>query len=194
MLHADAHGAYERGAAWRRQPCEHCGGEYFYFNEQLGYGEAASIMFIGSVEAKHAAAREASGDLLFRLKHFGQLVRCPDCGKFQAAMIAQARQELASRALRRGIAWTLLPVFGFAISAMFIKAVEWPMLGMFVSGLLGGVATLSIWYLARSFDPNQDRYLIWRPDKETEQKALTRKAFEFLVAEGAIQDDGPTAL
>lgn len=185
------HSADQIGADWRCQTCEHCSKEFCYWNVQVGHGEAVVPVY-GGQWTKDVASREAAGDLLFRLKHYGQLVRCAHCGKFQATMIAQARKENAGRTLWAGFLLTVLVVAGFAITSMFVKENSWLLLAVFVSGVLGGVSTVFAWILTWWYDPNRGRYLLWRPDKETESKAITRDVFEKLMQEEAEHTDEPT--
>ena len=186
------HSAQQIGADWRGQTCEHCSKEFCYWNVQIGQGEAVLPMY-GGQWTKDAASREASGDLLFRLKHYGQLVRCAHCGKFQAAMIGQARQEIASRTLWAGFILTVVLIAGFGIASLFVKDSDWLMLAMLVSGFLGTVLTGCAWVATSWFDPNRGRYLLWRRDKETESKAITREAYEALMREEADQTNPDAA-
>lgn len=185
-MHVSAKGFSAEGAAWRVEVCDDCGKEFYYLNEQVGYGEALSMMGIGAAGNNEAAAREAQGDLRFRLKHLRQLVKCANCGRFQQAAVVQRRQELASQAIRTGFFWTLFPVFGFGIASVVLdKNASWSnaaIFAMFGSGLFGGFLTVAAWVIARSFfDPNIGRYLLWRADQVTEAKGMTQNQYEQLI-------------
>jgi len=179
------HGATVTGRAWKRTQCTHCCTPYVYLNEQTGYGEGGSIAFVNAAQGDATAVSGAERALANNLETKDALARCPNCNLYQPSMILHGRRERSSRAVRRGLKLTLIPVFACGIAAaLFTKHTDWFLVGMFGSGLLGLIVTIC-WALVLRlrFDPNTGRNYLMPPNEDIASSGLTVSDFEQLTSE-----------
>lgn len=169
--------------------CEGCGAEYVYRLEREATGGGTSVLFLDN---EGAAARATSRDaeaLHRKLDRGLDVVPCPGCGWYQAAMIPKARREHRRWMLTAGAGLTLglLPVLfvGGVINSARRgdPLVPWPLFvgGMATLAALGVGLMLAKVYLSRRYDPNaQDAEARKR---QGQQRAVLRADFERMVTQ-----------
>lgn len=108
-------------------------------------------------------------------------VACPQCGWFQAEMIAAEKSKRLSRSL-----WVSLPLglflllFGFAASANFLSIAGWLC-------LIGGPVAGIVWQLL--YQPNSGHAGVGtrHPPRAQTSRAIPRAIFEARMAQQAQQ-------
>jgi hypothetical protein len=77
--------------------CEKCGGSYYYVLTRRGVGQGRSLYGLNNAAASQTALTESQRMLQYSLAKDCDPVPCPDCGWFQAAMVAVMRQKRYAR-------------------------------------------------------------------------------------------------
>ncbi|MBZ0136094.1 MAG: hypothetical protein K8I27_06960 [Planctomycetes bacterium] len=181
---------------WKRTYCSHCDEEYYYLNEQKGYGEQLGVPLVGADQMEASATYGADEAVNYALWRRDSLARCPRCSKFQRKMIEDAAQDRQARARRIGITLSVLAMFGFALAAaIFPKDNNWLLLSIFVSFGVGILLTF-LWMqgIRRYFDPNKGTHLLMPPDKEIASSGITVEDFERLVESERTQIQNSSSL
>ncbi|MBS0202578.1 MAG: DUF3592 domain-containing protein [Planctomycetes bacterium] len=91
------------GAARRRVVCEKCGQEYFYVLKCSVVATARSVLFLENELAEERATRAADEQLEEALANQISPIPCPQCGWYQADMVAEIRESYGQWMIFAGI-------------------------------------------------------------------------------------------
>lgn len=91
------------GAVWKEVLCQHCGTEFVYLLERQASGEGSSPFWLDNKGAEHRAEERATRKLAERLAADSDPVACPECGRYQAEMVALLKREKWRWALYLGV-------------------------------------------------------------------------------------------
>ncbi|HEX8914476.1 MAG TPA: hypothetical protein VF796_19160 [Humisphaera sp.] len=155
------HTAVASGRTTKTVRCEKCGETYCYRMVRRAQGEGRSPYFLDEDGAADRAARRAAKTLQKKLERGCEPVACPDCGHYQAHMVAQLRRRRYGWIMWVGIFVPLAALVGFAMYASDKRVEPSDDPSMLAAGLGAPllVATalfLVRWHLARNWDPNVD--------------------------------------
>ena len=78
----------------KMEQCEHCSASFGYTMERQATGSALSLWLIAEEEAQDVASERAARKLERKFERGTDLVCCPTCGYYQAAMIRDRKRRL----------------------------------------------------------------------------------------------------
>jgi len=109
------------GSIWRAVRCEFCGSEFAYKMTRRGAGLASAPLFLDMPGAKKRATSKAESDLTRTLLNPRVVdpVPCPDCGKYQARMVARIRRSSWKPVTYAGLLMMVAALFTFFIALTY---------------------------------------------------------------------------
>lgn len=170
-----------KGRTYKVCCCETCRLEFVYTVERTGVGSGSSLLFLDNAGARNRAGARANQNLEKALQQAVDAVACPQCGWFQAEMIAAEKSKRLSRCLWVGLPLGLiLLLFGFAASANFLYIAGWLC-------LIGGPVAGIVWQLL--YQPNSYHAGVGtsHPQHAQTSRAIPRAVFEARIAQQAQQ-------
>lgn len=85
--------AVVNGSTYKKVDCEQCGRVFYYQMNRRAMGEGRSAYFLDNDGAQDRAHERAEQHLHMKLDKGCEPVRCPDCGWFQAQMVATIKNR-----------------------------------------------------------------------------------------------------
>lgn len=143
--------------------CEACRHGYVYFLKRAGYGQNTSVFFLDNAGAKARAADQAHAGLEAALATGIDPVPCPQCGWYQAEMVAQARAAHWAGLRYVGYFGACLAAgAGGAVVAVGLTGAPADRSLLYTYALAIGLPGLAVWVaagrlqrrLAAAYDPN----------------------------------------
>ncbi|PQO45833.1 hypothetical protein [Blastopirellula marina] len=85
-----------QGRAWKFVTCENCQQEYAYVLQLEAIGQDLNVLFLDEADTEKRARAQAEQNLLKQSENMIRPVPCPQCGHYQADMVALLKEESPS--------------------------------------------------------------------------------------------------
>lgn len=163
--------ATAEGAVWRPITCEHCRLQWAYKLVRKAEGTGSSPYFLDNDGASQRAHAEAQEELQKKLENDVEAIACPQCHKYQDAMIGEAKFDSVGHwyGIAMFVALAGLIFCAFWGHASFLT--NW----ISLPGSLFFISALSMCFYAaiRSvmFEPNAEAHVEARRQKNEKPKA-----------------------